>query len=97
MTLADVTQKVTEMAQKSPNALGGSTVKFVFPEGVVRIDENQHVSNDDQPTDCELKTTMEDLTSIANGDLNPMAAVMFGKLKISGDMGVAMKMQSLFS
>jgi putative sterol carrier protein len=97
MTLADVTQKMTEMAQKSPNALGGSTVKFVFPEGVVFIDDKQQVSNEDKPADCELKITMEDLTSIVKGDLNPMAAVMFGKLKIGGDMGVAMKLQSLFS
>jgi putative sterol carrier protein len=30
-----------------------------------------------------------------NGDLNPMMAVMTGKVKISGDMSVAMKLQNL--
>ncbi|MFN4087142.1 MAG: SCP2 sterol-binding domain-containing protein [Spirosomataceae bacterium] len=30
-----------------------------------------------------LKATAEDLVKIATGDLNPMTAMMFGKLKIS--------------
>lgn len=30
-----------------------------------------------------LKATPEDLVKIASGDLNPMTAMMFGKLKIS--------------
>jgi putative sterol carrier protein len=30
------------------------------------------------------------------GKLNPMTAVMFGKIKIAGDMSIAMKLQSLF-
>jgi putative sterol carrier protein len=30
-----------------------------------------------------------------SGELNPMAAFMGGKMKVSGDMGVAMKLQNL--
>ena len=40
---------------------------------------------------------MDDFKSLAAGDLDPMQAVMSGKLKILGDMGVAMKLQSLLS
>jgi putative sterol carrier protein len=32
---------------------------------------------------------------LKTGDLNPMMAVMSGKVKIKGDMGLAMKLQSL--
>ena len=32
---------------------------------------------------------------LVKGELNPMMAVMTGKVKIKGDMGVAMKLQSL--
>jgi putative sterol carrier protein len=32
---------------------------------------------------------------LLHGDLNPMMAVMTGKVKISGDMTVAMKLQNL--
>jgi hypothetical protein len=37
-----------------------------------------------------------DLTGDNDGKLNPQMAFMSGKLKIAGDMGLAMKMQQLF-
>ena len=33
---------------------------------------------------------------IANGEQNPTAAYMSGKLKVKGDLGQAMKLQKLF-
>lgn len=44
-----------------------------------------------------IKSTAEDYLKVATGEMNGMQAVMSGKLKISGDMGVAMKMQTMFS
>ena len=38
----------------------------------------------------------ETLTRIINGEQNPTTAYMTGKLKISGDMGAALKLQKLF-
>ncbi len=38
----------------------------------------------------------QDYLDMINGKLNPQMAFMSGKLKISGDMGLALKMQSLF-
>jgi putative sterol carrier protein len=40
-------------------------------------------------------TSLETLIKLKSGDLNPMMAVMGGKVKIKGDMGLAMKLQSL--
>ena len=37
----------------------------------------------------------EDLLAMVKGQLDPMAAMMRGRLKIAGDMGVAMKLQSM--
>jgi len=34
---------------------------------------------------------------MANGELNAMAAFMQGKIKISGDMSLAMRLQSILS
>ena len=34
------------------------------------------------------------VTYLKNGKVNPMMAVMTGKLKIKGDTGLAMKLQS---
>ena len=43
-----------------------------------------------------LSMTAQDYVDMINGKLNGQMAFMSGKLKISGDMGLAMKMQSLF-
>ena len=43
-----------------------------------------------------LKSTTEDYYNVATGKTNAMQAFMSGKIKISGDMGLAMKMQQMF-
>lgn len=44
-----------------------------------------------------LKMTAEDFVAMINGELNTMAAFMQGKIKIEGDMSIAMRLQTLFS
>ncbi len=43
-----------------------------------------------------LKASSDDYYNVATGQLNPMQAFMSGKIKIQGDMSMAMKMQSMF-
>lgn len=76
----------------------GGTLKFVLDDHPVYIDgtgEANEVSGDDKDADCTVTTSIETLGKITKGELNPMMAVMSGKVKISGDMGLAMKLQSL--
>ena len=47
--------------------------------------------------DMTVHASADDWFAVAIGELNPMQAFMTGKLKIQGDMGLAMKMQSLFA
>jgi putative sterol carrier protein len=42
-----------------------------------------------------LKAAADDWMAVANGTLNPMQAFMSGKIKIQGDMGLALKLQPL--
>jgi putative sterol carrier protein len=42
-----------------------------------------------------LKAAADDWAAVVNGELNAMQAFMSGKLKIQGNMGLAMKLQSL--
>lgn len=58
------------------------------------ITANEGVADSPKTT---IKSSAEDYLKIATGQMNGMQAVMSGKLKISGDMGVAMKMQTMFS
>ena len=81
------------------DAIGG-TIKFVIDDTIVFVDgtgSKNLVSNSNENADCTISTTATALKDMQSGDLNPMTAVMSGKVKISGDMGLAMKVQSLMS
>ena len=76
----------------------GGTIKFVLDEQAIYIDgsgDSNVVSAEDKDADCTISTSVETLQKLQAGELNPMMAVMGGKVKISGDMGLAMKMQNL--
>jgi putative sterol carrier protein len=76
----------------------GNTVKFATDEGAIYIDGKQTpvtVTGDDKPADCTIKMSLSDLSDMIGGKLDGMTAFMTGKLKIEGDMGVAMKLQSI--
>lgn len=93
MTLQELTNQIKNKVTHADNI--NATVKLATDQGVVYIDATQSpaaVSNDNKPADCELQVTVDNLVKMSNGDLNPMMAVMTGKLKIKGDMGIAMKM-----
>jgi len=51
----------------------------------------------DKDADCTIKVDKSDFIALASGSLDPMMAFMSGKLKVEGDMSVAMGLQSLFS
>ena len=51
------------------------------------------VTNDDRPADCTVAITLADLAALIRGELQPAIGFMMGKLKVSGDMGVAMRLQ----
>ncbi|MDP2330038.1 MAG: SCP2 sterol-binding domain-containing protein [Reyranella sp.] len=96
MTLQEITAKMSEGASKK--TAFGNTVKFSTDQGVVYIDGMQSpptVSNDDKAADCTLKMDFSDFSDLIGGKLDGMTAFMTGKLKIEGDMGVAMKLQTI--
>jgi putative sterol carrier protein len=72
------------------------SVKFdLGGDGVIVIDGTS-ISTTDGPADCTIKVSMDDFNDLISGDLNPTAAFMQGKLKIEGDMSVAMALSQLF-
>ncbi|MEL6141882.1 MAG: SCP2 sterol-binding domain-containing protein [Bacteroidota bacterium] len=98
MTLEQFTEKVSEAAKKAPSL--GKSIKLVLDEGVVHIDltgEEAKVTNEDLDANTTITTSIDALDKLRKGELNPMMAMMSGKVKIKGDMSLAMKLQSLLS
>ena len=94
MSLQEVTDGMKARAATKPPF--GNTLKFAFAEGVIHIDGtggSNVVSNEDKPAQCTLKLALDDFKAMAAGTLDGMTAFMTGKLKIEGDMGIAMKLQ----
>jgi len=90
---------VQEIAEKIKSRVASSgfdrSVKFdTGSDGVIVID-GATVSNTDAPTDCTIKLSLDDLDSLIAGDLNPTMAFMTGKIKVEGDMTVAMALSQL--
>lgn len=97
MSLDAITEQM-----KSRIGAGGNfkkSVKFDFgDQGLVRIDDTVSpavVSNEDGPVDCTVKVSMDDFIDIANGKQNAQMAFMMGKLKVDGDMSVALQLGSI--
>ena len=94
----DLVSIVKERAEgKDLSVLGGS-VKFVVDENVVVIDgDSGEISSDDNETTCTISTDADTMQSIMDGSSSPQAAFMTGKLKVAGDMSIALKVQSVIS
>lgn len=93
MTLQDLTSNIRTRVANADNL--DATAKLVTDQGVVFINARQTpatVTNEDAAADCELHVNVADLEKMGSGDLNPMMAFMTGKLKVKGDMGIAMKL-----
>lgn len=76
----------------------GSTLKFKLGDQIILLDGTgaaNVVTSEDKEADCTVSVSMEDMQALMSGDLNPMMAFMGGKIKVEGDMGVAMKLQSI--
>jgi putative sterol carrier protein len=76
----------------------GGTLKFEVDGIGILIDgsgDANTVKASEDAADCTISLTAEVLQKLRDGDINPMMAVMGGQIKISGDMGLAMKVQSL--
>ena len=83
---------VTALNAKMGDGGFDGTAKFdIEGEGAIVIDGDGARASDDD-ADVTLSADAETFQAILEGEQNPTAAFMTGKLSVDGDMGLAMKL-----
>ncbi len=92
-----VDEAVTALSAKLDGDTFDGSAKFdIQGEGSLVIDGDGVRAGDDE-TDVTLSADADTFREIMEGDLDPTAAFMGGRLTIDGDMGTAMKLAQVLA
>lgn len=92
MSVPEITARIAKALVTRP--FEGSLKFDCGDEGVIVLADGT-ASNVNRETDCTLTLSAENLAKLLTGKLNPMTGMMTGKLKLSGNPAVAMKLAKL--
>ena len=88
---ADAAKGMTAVYQFDLSGDGGGKWQVSINDGKCDVKEGQHAN-----PNITISMTAQDYLDMLSGKLNGQVAFMSGKLRIAGDMGLALKMQTLF-
>ena len=94
-SLAEITSRLQKAVADQPSS-GKSVTIDLKGDGFIHIDGGT-VTNENTPAACTVIVSMDDLVAMTQGALDPTTAFMTGKLKINGDMSVAMSLQPILA
>ena len=101
------TESIVEFFEKlqehiDPDKLEGIDATYRFDMGtagswhVTVADRAVQIEESDADADCVVQASAETFEKIVRGKQNPATAAMLGKLKVEGDMSLALKLKQLF-
>ena len=88
---ADAAKGMNSTIQFKLSGDGGGDYYVTIKDGTAEVGQGTHAS-----PNMTMTLAAQDYVDLIGGKLNGQMAFMSGKLKIAGDMGLAMKMQTLF-
>lgn len=92
-----IDQAVSILNEKLQGADIGGSAKFdIEGVGAIILDDTGARASDDA-ADVTLSADADTFQGILSGDTNPTAAFMGGKLRVDGDMGMAMKLANVLA
>lgn len=91
--------RIAENKEAAVQAIG-AVYKFVLSGDnggtwIVNLKDNPGVTEGEGPAQCTIKMEAKDYVDMREGKANGQQLFFAGKLKIEGDMGLAMKLQKL--
>lgn len=105
-TLDEVFQMINTALKEDPSRSQGLNAVYQFnlsgDEGgtyqvVLRPDGGYAEAGEKEKPDCTLSMDSEDFKKLAQGEMNGTQAFLSGKLRIEGDMGLALRLQDVLS
>ena len=87
---------VAALNEKIEGGFDGSAKFVIEDEGSIIVDGDGVRASDDD-AEVTLTADLETFKAMMDGELNPTAAFMTGKLSVDGDMGLAMKLGAAFA
>jgi len=98
MNINEITEKIKTLSLENSGSIEAK-IKFVLSDGSVLINDTVSppiITNDEEEGDCTITISNEDFQKILNKEMSSMNAFMTGKMKIHGEMQLAMKLSSIF-
>jgi len=90
-TIEETTSMFKDVIEAADAPLENSVMFDLGEAGVIRID-GREVSNERIPADLVLSTSADDFRALGAGQLDPMVAMVTGRLRLS-NMVLAMRMR----
>lgn len=91
-----ITAAVAALGEKLSGGFAGNAKFVITGEGAIMID-GAGARAGDEAADVTLTADADTFRGMLEGEVNPTAAFMTGKLTVDGDMGLAMQLGALLA